>query len=60
MGAMVMGARAPQIWLNFRRGNSGELSIITTALQLSGNLVIAPFQLDSVRTVAALSNDPRV
>lgn len=37
--AMSFGARLPQIWLNFKRGNSGELSIITFALSTIGNLI---------------------
>jgi hypothetical protein len=28
----------PQIWLNCKRGNSGELSLITCALSCLGNL----------------------
>lgn len=39
IAVMVLGARIPQIWMNFRRGNSGELSMLTYALQWSGNLV---------------------
>jgi len=35
---MVVGARIPQIWLNLRRGGSGELSLVTYALLLAGNL----------------------
>lgn len=36
--AMSLGARVPQIVLNYRRGNSGELSLITCALSSLGNL----------------------
>jgi hypothetical protein len=35
---MALGARVPQIWLNYKRGNSGELSLITCALSCLGNL----------------------
>ena len=31
------GGRLPQIILNWRRGNSGELSLISTALSVAGN-----------------------
>lgn len=35
---LALGGRLPQIVLNMRRGNSGELSIISTALSVAGNL----------------------
>jgi hypothetical protein len=35
--AMSLGARVPQIWLNWKRGGSGELSLITCALSVVGN-----------------------
>lgn len=47
---MSVGARLPQIWLNFRRGNTGELSIITFALSSVGNLI-------RVYTTAVLTSD---
>jgi len=34
---LALGGRLPQILLNMRRGNSGELSMISTALSVSGN-----------------------
>ena len=34
---MALGARVPQILLNVKRGNSGELSLLSTALSLAGN-----------------------
>lgn len=37
--AMGLGARVPQIWLNYKRGNSGELAPITCGLSTAGNLV---------------------
>ena len=33
-----LGGRVPQIWMNYQRGNSGELSIATCVLNLAGNL----------------------
>lgn len=47
---MSVGARMPQIWLNFRRGNTGELSILTFALSSVGNLI-------RVYTTAVLTSD---
>lgn len=47
---MSLGARMPQIWLNFRRGNTGELSILTFALSSVGNLI-------RVYTTAVLTSD---
>lgn len=35
---VAIGGRIPQIVLNIRRGNSGELSITTSALNLAGNM----------------------
>lgn len=35
---VAIGGRLPQIVLNIRRGNSGELSITTSALNLAGNM----------------------
>jgi hypothetical protein len=35
---IALGSRLPQIVLNVRRGNSGELSTTTSALNLAGNL----------------------
>lgn len=37
--AMSLGARVPQILLNTQRGNTGELSLISSALSTAGNLV---------------------
>lgn len=48
--AMSVGARLPQIWLNFQRGNTGELSILTFALSSIGNLI-------RVYTTAVLTSD---
>lgn len=31
------GGRVPQIWMNYQRGNSGELSVATCALNLAGS-----------------------
>eukprot|EP00892_Ulva_mutabilis_P006241 jgi/Ulvmu1/398/UM001_0405.1 len=47
---MSVGARLPQIWLNFQRGNTGELSILTFALSSIGNLI-------RVYTTAVLTSD---
>lgn len=33
---LAVGGRVPQIWLNWRRGNSGELSFITCLLNVMG------------------------
>lgn len=33
-----LGSRVPQIWMNIRRGNSGQLSSTTCLINLSGNL----------------------
>jgi hypothetical protein len=35
--AMSLGARVPQIVLNHKRGNTGELSLITSGLSCAGN-----------------------
>ena len=35
---IALGSRLPQIMLNMKRGNSGELSTTTSALNLAGNL----------------------
>jgi PQ loop repeat len=35
--AMSLGARVPQIWLNHKNGDSGELSLVTCALSFAGN-----------------------
>lgn len=35
---IALGSRLPQIMLNVKRGNSGELSTTTSALNLAGNL----------------------
>ena len=35
---IALGSRVPQILLNVQRGNSGELSTTTSALNLAGNL----------------------
>ena len=36
---IALGGRLPQIMLNARRGNSGELSPLTSILNLAGNVV---------------------
>lgn len=37
--AMVsLGGRVPQIWMNYQRGNSGELSVTTCMLNLTGSV----------------------
>jgi hypothetical protein len=36
---VAIGGRIPQIVLNIRRGNSGELSITTSALNLAGEVL---------------------
>ncbi len=33
-----LGGRVPQIWMNYQRGDSGELSIATCMLNLAGNV----------------------
>ena len=38
---IALGGRLPQIVLNIRRGDSGELSITTSALNLAGGLPVA-------------------
>ena len=35
---LALGGRMPQILLNLRRGNSGELSIFSTGLSVAGNV----------------------
>ncbi|CAG9466976.1 unnamed protein product [Pedinophyceae sp. YPF-701] len=47
---LALGGRVPQIVLNFRRGNSGELSGATCALNLAGNVA-------RVFTTAVLTQD---
>jgi hypothetical protein len=37
--AMSLGARVPQIMLNIRRGNTGELALTSFALSTMGNLI---------------------
>ena len=35
--AMIsLGARIPQIWMNYKRGNSGELSLLTCLMNVCG------------------------
>lgn len=36
---LSLGGRVPQILLNWRRGNTGELSLFTCLLNFSGNIV---------------------
>lgn len=36
---MAVGARMPQIWLNWRRGNAGVLSVATCCLNVAGCVV---------------------
>lgn len=48
---LALGGRLPQVMLNLRRGNSGELSIISTALSVAGNAA-------RVFTTIALVGDP--
>ena len=50
---MSFGARIPQIFLNFRRGSSGELSGASTGLSVAGNLA-------RVFTTIALVGDPLI
>ena len=33
---IALGARMPQIWMNYKRGNSGELSLLTCLLNVMG------------------------
>lgn len=51
VGIISLGGRVPQIWMNYRRGNSGELSSATCALNLAGNAarVFTTFILTKVR-----------
>lgn len=48
---LALGGRLPQIVLNVRRGNSGELSIISCGLSVAGNLA-------RVFTTLTLVGDP--
>ncbi|KAI3437898.1 hypothetical protein D9Q98_000343 [Chlorella vulgaris] len=48
---LAVGGRVPQILLNLRRGDSGELSLLSCALSLVGNLA-------RVFTTAVLVRDP--
>lgn len=50
---MLAGARIPQILLNLRRGNSGELSVMSTGLSVCGNAM-------RVFTTLALVRDPLI
>ncbi|KAI7842633.1 hypothetical protein COHA_003737 [Chlorella ohadii] len=50
---LALGGRLPQILLNLRRGNSGELSLGTCALSFVGNLA-------RVFTTATLVKDPLI
>ena len=50
---MALGGRVPQIILNYKRGNSGELSGASTALSVAGNLA-------RVFTTLTLVNDPLI
>ncbi|KAL4538397.1 hypothetical protein Ndes2526B_g03298 [Nannochloris sp. 'desiccata'] len=50
---MALGGRLPQIILNFRRGNSGELSGASTGLSVAGNLA-------RVFTTLTLVGDPLI
>lgn len=36
---LALGGRLPQIIMNFKRGNSGELSLLTVGLSLTGNIM---------------------
>jgi hypothetical protein len=47
---MSIGARVPQIWLNWKRGDTGQLSLVTYALSSVGNLI-------RVYTTAVLTHD---
>lgn len=48
---LALGGRLPQILLNLRRGDSGELSLLSCALSLAGNLA-------RVFTTLTLVGDP--
>lgn len=50
---MALGGRVPQIILNFTRGNSGELSGVSTGLSVAGNLA-------RVFTTLTLVGDPLI
>jgi len=50
---MALGGRLPQIILNFQRGNSGELSGVSTGLSVAGNLA-------RVFTTLTLVGDPLI
>jgi mannose-P-dolichol utilization defect 1 len=50
---MALGGRVPQIILNYRRGNSGELSGASTGLSVAGNLA-------RVFTTLTLVGDPLI
>jgi mannose-P-dolichol utilization defect 1 len=51
MALLALGGRLPQILLNLRRGNSGELSVTSTALSVAGNVA-------RVFTTLTLVGDP--
>lgn len=50
---LAVGGRMPQIVLNMRRGDSGELSLVTCALSLAGNMA-------RVFTTLTLVKDPLI
>ncbi len=50
---LAVFGRVPQIMMNIKRGNSGELSAATVGLSLAGNLA-------RVFTTLTLVKDPRV
>lgn len=51
MALLALGGRLPQILLNIRRGNSGELSMISCGLSVAGNVA-------RVFTTLTLVGDP--
>ncbi|EFN55940.1 hypothetical protein CHLNCDRAFT_145227 [Chlorella variabilis] len=51
VAVLALGGRLPQILLNVRRGDSGELSLISCGLSLAGNLA-------RIFTTAILVRDP--
>lgn len=53
---LALGGRVPQIVLNIQRGNSGELSILSTGLSLLGNFARVITTMVLVKDVLILSS----
>ncbi len=57
---IALGARVPQIWMNYKRGDSGELSLLTCSMNVSGcfariftTLVLTKVHSDSFPSVTS-------